>query len=255
MTQFIAGLLMPVSVFFLAILCAFILSKSKHKRAALYINLAAFLWLYFIASPITMIFVVENVESHHRGIALDSDREYDAIVVLGGYTSEIKRGNQTETQALPGIDRLFTAYSLFKQGYSDTFVLTGGTSFPGKETPEAERVFNVLTYFFEADTTGMLLETQSVNTIENARFTKQLLDSHGIGTEVILVTSVTHMKRAVWSFEQEDFTVHPVATDFATMTRSALRFPGVLIPSAEAMAYNSKVFREAIGRLFYRLAY
>lgn len=60
------------------------------------------------------------------------------------------------------------------------------------------------------------VETKSRNTIENARFTKQLLSGEGDAArrpQVFLVTSPYHLGRAQHLFDCAGFDVEPVAAD------------------------------------------
>ncbi|MBV5273815.1 MAG: YdcF family protein, partial [Lamprocystis purpurea] len=59
---------------------------------------------------------------------------------------------------------------------------------------------------------AMVLEEQSRNTRENARFSVALLRERGIGS-MVLVTSALHMRRALGLFAAEGMQVFPAATD------------------------------------------
>lgn len=250
MAQTIAGFFMPLSVFFIAMLIAYALAKSKKKQAALSLKICAWLILYFSASPLTMNLLIHQSESGFRNMEIATGSTYDAIVVPGGITSEIANSDELMTQALPGIDRLFSGVRLYKEGFSDMLIISGGTSLPETETPEALRIYEMLEYYFDVNINGVYLEAQSVNTWQNAFLTKALMSEMHIGDRILLVTSARHMKRAQFSFQKAGFNVTPYATDFMT-TSISLHNPVVLLPSAAALHYNSGVFREWLGRIYY----
>ncbi len=90
-------------------------------------------------------------------------------------------------------------------------------------------------------------ENKSLNTTENAKFTKLLLQQHGF-TQPILVTSAFHMKRSVMQFHKVDLTVTPYPTDY--QTNVDIRFqPHQFWPSAVALVDASLALKEYLGIL------
>jgi uncharacterized SAM-binding protein YcdF (DUF218 family) len=88
----------------------------------------------------------------------------------------------------------------------------------------------------------MLLEEDSRNTRENARFTAQRLRP---GSRILLVTSALHMRRAAALFESQGFLVTPAPTDHEARTR----FSTVdWLPDAEALDGSARAFKEILGR-------
>ncbi|HSH41759.1 MAG TPA: ElyC/SanA/YdcF family protein, partial [Arenicellales bacterium] len=69
---------------------------------------------------------------------------------------------------------------------------------------------------------------------------------------VLLVTSATHMRRAVLAFRHAGVEVTPVPTDFIAVDANA---PEALswIPSVEALMGTTHALREYLGRLWYRV--
>ena len=95
---------------------------------------------------------------------------------------------------------------------------------------------------------AMLLEGESRNTRQNARFSAEILHKRDI-TKILLVTSALHMPRAVGLFESEGLTVIPAPTDFGTRRHfSAVDF----LPQAIPLSDSSRAMKELIGRAFGR---
>lgn len=62
---------------------------------------------------------------------------------------------------------------------------------------------------------SLYVEDQSLDTYENAKFSKQAFENVGLKEPTIyLVTSAYHMRRSVWLYESFGFHVIPAATDF-----------------------------------------
>lgn len=92
---------------------------------------------------------------------------------------------------------------------------------------------------------AMVLEPASRNTIENARFTADLLQDRGI-TRVLLVTSALHMPRSVALFEQQGLEIIPAATDHEVRPEPAWR---LWLPNTNALDGSSRAIKEWIGKL------
>jgi uncharacterized SAM-binding protein YcdF (DUF218 family) len=109
----------------------------------------------------------------------------DAIILLGGEGSSLERSKK--------------AAELFKSGYAKKVLLTDG-SFGYDHKMEIEK----LTSRVEAlgvPRTSILLEDQSQNTFENAKFSKQILTKEGI-KNALVVTSDWHTLRTKLTFEK-----------------------------------------------------
>jgi uncharacterized SAM-binding protein YcdF (DUF218 family) len=151
-----------------------------------------------------------------------------------------------------GIDRLLAGITLWRDGKAPKLVLSGGTV-PGEPyAPEAEAMAQFATSFAHVPDSVLLLEPHSVNTLQNARFTSALFDSLGLEKRIILVTSAFHIRRAKMFFQREGFAVHLYPTDFLSNSRREFEFPFAILPSAENLAYTTRLYREIIGYTWYR---
>ncbi len=106
----------------------------------------------------------------------------------------------------------------------------------------------------------MILETRSQNTSENAANCAGVLKERGI-SEAILVTSATHMPRAMMMFADQSLNLTPAPTDYAVTEEGWAQLwqtPGVnlltnLMPSASALGQTTNALKEYIGMLWYRM--
>ena len=92
-------------------------------------------------------------------------------------------------------------------------------------------------------------EDASDNTLENARYSYQLLQKAGI-KRIYLVTHAFHMPRSVKAFQAAGFEVVPAPTAFTTDYRAGLLS---FLPRATAMRHSMYFTHELIGLLWYRL--
>ena len=124
-------------------------------------------------------------------IVNDSNRDdratADCIIVLGA-------GTDGKTPNPVFRERLNHAITLYREGYAETILLTGGYS-PGNARSDAA----IAGLWLESQgipAEAILLEERSTITQENLRFSKEIMDSHDLST-AILVSDPLHMKRSM----------------------------------------------------------
>ena len=100
----------------------------------------------------------------------------------------------------------------------------------------------------------ILIENRSRNTIENAAFSKKLIDQlGGIRSRAVLITSAFHIPRATETFEQAGIPIRPYPCAFSILP-SAKRFgPASLLPSSGTIDGWGGMIREMLGRLYLKL--
>lgn len=184
----------------------------------------------------------------------------DAIVVLGGAT-EPALAPRPEVELNAAADRLFHGAALYKEGYAPYVLLSGGDIdflALGDSSPALDmaKVMDML----GVPANALWLQGKSQNTYEDALYSCQMLKEKGAKT-VILVSSATHMPRAVALFEKQGCPVIASPADF-TVTEAAwnnLWHSDVeelainLIPSYSNLSLTTKSLKEYIGWVIYRM--
>jgi uncharacterized SAM-binding protein YcdF (DUF218 family) len=113
----------------------------------------------------------------------------DAIVVLGHRPARDEHGLEPETRA-----RATRGIALYREHRASRLVFTGGPTSPGESEAEVMGAF-AARQGVPAD--ALRLETRSMSTIENARYTVELLSAElDRAPRVLLVTSDYHTRRA-----------------------------------------------------------
>jgi uncharacterized SAM-binding protein YcdF (DUF218 family) len=181
------------------------------------------------------------------------------IVLLGGSTHSAIYPRQTVEVSSSG-DRIFYSFWLYKQGKASHLLLSGGNIdwlSPDKQ-PAEDMAWMLESLGVPAE--AIWLEKSSLNTYENALYSKQILDTKGI-QRIILVTSAIHMPRSVKLFEKQGLDVIPAPTDF-TVTQAGwdqLMHPSLatllanLIPAADNLNLTAKALKEYLGIFIYSL--
>ena len=94
------------------------------------------------------------------------------------------------------------------------------------------------------------VEDASYDTHDNARLTHAILANEGID-RIILVTSATHIQRAVGLFEAEGFVVTPAPVGGGGRHDRAWR---AYLPKPGAMSQFNRALNEALGRAAYAVS-
>lgn len=176
----------------------------------------------------------------------DINEPYDVGIVLGGYA-----GHQSGVFALNGdtANRLTTALDLYLKGKIKKILLTGGS--PGINATENSEALIVAQFLISLGVPeeDILVEPDSRNTIENARFSAGLLHEN---ERCLLITSDLHMKRAIKCFERTNIQFEPFASDIIAKPKPFLSFTSHL-PSAKILYKWGDLTKEIIGLMTYKI--
>jgi uncharacterized SAM-binding protein YcdF (DUF218 family) len=175
----------------------------------------------------------------------------DGIIILGGAIDiqpsvvhgvpELNEAAERMTAAIE-LARKYPAARIVWSGGEASLILRGAN-----EADFALALFESLGLPHER----VLVENRSRNTIENAEFSKALVQPKP-GERWLLVTSAYHMPRAVGTFRGVGFAVEPYPVDWRTRG-----VEGAAIPfgnAADGLKRTDTALREWIGLLVHRLA-
>jgi uncharacterized SAM-binding protein YcdF (DUF218 family) len=173
----------------------------------------------------------------------------DGIIVLGGPID----AELSVAHGMPVIrsapDRIVAAAALARQYPNARIIFTGGSgnliSNDAREADYAGAIFESL----GIDKSRLIMERRSRNTLENALFTKAIVEPKP-GERWLLVTSAFHMPRSVGLFRKAGFPVEPYPVDWRVGTSTSDMFS--LTPSAgDGFGRTETAVREWIGLLAY----
>lgn len=172
------------------------------------------------------------------------------VVVLGGSFDTVVSGSRGRIALTDAAERLTEVADLARRWPDARIVFTGGSGMLlyGGAT-EAELAARLFASFGVAKD-RLTLESRSRNTVENARFTRELV-SPKPGERWLIVTSAYHMPRAIGCFRKAGFEVEPWPVDYRTRgPQDAVRpFPSV----SAGLRRTDVAAREWLGLVSYRL--
>lgn len=166
---------------------------------------------------------------------------YEVGIVAGGFGSVDYQGNGYFNSSA---DRFLQAVKLYKQGRIKHILISGGNSKKKDKTfNEAAWAREEMTAFGIPDSV-IYVEDQSTGTRENAIHSKRILDSLGVNTPCLLITSAFHMPRARKLFANRGIQVVPWPCNY-TEGRGPFVWTD-LIPRLSLLSDWSKYIKESV---------
>jgi uncharacterized SAM-binding protein YcdF (DUF218 family) len=230
----------------LVIKCFFVLQNQR--KLTFYLRIL-FFYILFISNPGLVNLALKYWEI--KPTENLKKNQYKSAIVLGGLSSYdfgIDRiiFNQNA-------DRLLQALPLIHSENVEKIILSGGSGFV-KDPAQRESVF-LKSYLIKIGypNTQIYIDSNSRNTHENAKFTKLILQQNRIiEHEHVLVTSASHMRRALACFKKNEIHVVPFSTNQGY--NSKMETSEMLTPSIKAIQYWGVLLHEIVGYLTYKLA-
>jgi uncharacterized SAM-binding protein YcdF (DUF218 family) len=252
---------LPLFVYPLGLTCVLLVIALLVRTGSRWLKIlvgAALALLWLGGSDYVSTSLVRSLEWQH--LPSENLPEAEMIVVLGGGTGSAQYPREI-VELSGAADRMFYASWLYHQGVAPRLLLTGG-NIPWlgvQETKSAENMAFVMQMLGVPEQV-LLLETASLNTFENAVFSKAILDQEGV-SRIVLVTSAMHMPRSVKIFEAQGFDVIPAPTDFAVSQAGWDRLwkPDLVtqifhvLPNVDNLSATTLALKEYLGMLVYSL--
>lgn len=222
-----ARLLHPAVQALLLALLSSALVLRRRPRAALAVGVVAFAWIWVASTPSLALRLRQGLVT----AGPTTHPHADAIVVLGGGTLPVSDWSRTTTRAGMGL-------SLWREGFAPLVLVSG-----------SDQAVD-LAQGFEASGVprrDLRVEALSTNTHENAHNSAALLKAGGL-SDVLLVTSAIHMRRAAGSFRHEGIAVSPVPADDGHARLAAAPW---WLPRRDALTLTARCLREYVALWVY----
>lgn len=244
LTKFLTLLIAPLGLGLILGLAALVLIARGRRRAAAAVLVVQVLLLWVCAMPWTAYHLVAGLERDVPRVALEETPEADVAVVLGGAVAPV--GDPPVENLTGSSDRVLRAARLYRMGKVDYVLAVGGNQpWLGASTPEAELIRDLLIEWGVPED-AIRIETTSLNTRENAVRAAEII-RHSGWLRVLLVSSASHIPRAVAEFQQAGIQVIPSPTDFSIVGPLSVDLLDFL-PDAGALGGVTSAIREHLGR-------
>lgn len=240
--KLIAALVYPLPMALLTMTLGALIVTRWHRTGRLVTGFGA-AFLILAALPPASDLAARSLERGLHPIDIHLPTPARAIVVLSGDSWAFEGGGPWEGLDRVSVKRVLEGVRL-KRAYPDLpLILTGGVNQPG-EPPHAI-VMSELAIWAGVPAGEIELELASRDTHDHTRYLAERLGKDPF----LLVTSATHMPRALALFRSRGMQPIPAPTDFSDPT---MRPPGPRswIPSAHALARTTTVAHEWYGMLW-----
>ena len=239
----------PLNTALLAILALLALWLLTRRGGFLVATLVVVGLLWMMATPLVSGGLQSLLESQSTELPAEALPKADAIVVLGGTLSP-PATPESDANLSAAADRLVYSARLYALGKAPVILISGGHG-GGGGPMDAESVHAAaLLAGWGVPASAILTETESLNTYENAIYTKLMLDQHQLKT-VLLVTSAMHMPRALATFRSAGVEATPAATDFEASGPAPAGLAAWMANPA-SLDVSTRALKEYLGRLVYR---
>ena len=236
-------LLSPLNWIIVLLIAAVIIRKRAVKRICWIGSLVIFLvfgnqWLFNLYAK----------KWQAAPVAIDTMNQYSCGIVAGGFASPDEKDNGYFNSTA---DRFIQAVKLYRLGVIKHILVSGGN---GKTDDnhfrEGAWVKGELKTFGIPDST-IFVEDKSNNTLENAMYSKQILDAKNLRPPYVLITSAYHMPRAALIFQKAGVPVIPFPCNY-TAGRGSFSYRD-LLPMPSVLLSWGPYIKETVGYFWYKI--
>jgi uncharacterized SAM-binding protein YcdF (DUF218 family) len=245
LSKVFAWLTFPLSWIIIILLWRFFAQSEKRKKGLLATAIVIFLIFTNIwaVSCFAKIWDIAPVQ-------LSAEKKYSCGILLGGFTSADDSGHGYFNFSS---DRFIQTVKLYQKGIIENILVSGGNgNLVDNKFREGEWVKGQLLQVGIPES-AILVENNSRSTLENAEFSKTIIDSAKLQPPYVLITSAFHMRRASWIFTKEGMDVVPFPCNYLVGGNEF--YLADLLPQIHAMDLWSFYIKEVVGYFVYKLEF
>ncbi|WP_316763456.1 YdcF family protein [Pedobacter aquatilis] len=228
-------ILQPV-IWVLVILLFAVFSKKHERRKKLLILAISLLFIF------SNRFLVGKAYNFYEA-SYPTNKKYDIGILLGGFSKSTQGGKLAVNERG---DRLIQTINLLKSGIIKKILVSGGSGkLIGKELIEADLTLTYLKSLGIPDSL-ILTENRSKNTIENAKYSAELVNKKQPKASILVVTSAWHIPRSRMIFDKafkRKLDYYP--TDY--IGKENYDISDYYLPDAGSLGYWQYILKEWVG--------
>jgi uncharacterized SAM-binding protein YcdF (DUF218 family) len=226
----------------------------KRMRWVRQLLMSSLLLLVILSSPLIALPLIGSLEAWYQPPPLTPSDRFDAIVVLGGGINEKGSLRPITEPTSDSRNRTTCGVNLYQQGYAPTLVLTGGDGRVFGTGPQEAVEMQRWAVRLGVPESATKIDAEARNTYENAIGTKRLLGP----ASILLVSSASHLPRAVPVFTKQGFRVRPAPCTYISRDLPQESWhdidPFDYLPNDAALQYTREAVNEVAGIVIYWLA-
>lgn len=236
--KIIGALLMPLPLCFLLFILGVIAFYRGRKATAISLSSVSLITLLLLSTPMLPDYLLANIEHQYK--QFDLSRKVENIVILGcGHVNDAKLPISAQLYPCSTV-RLVEALRIFAKNPDSTIITSGNTL---REPYSNAEMNKRLLIALGVDEKNIISVDQSLDTEEESINLRALLK----GQHFALVTSASHMPRAMNLFEQQG--LMPIAAPTENLVRSSDNSPWwYLLPNSQNLQKSERWWYETLGR-------
>ncbi len=250
MRTLISNLILPLPVFWIFILLAFVQYMRKKKTSFRIFVIFSALWLLVISTPLVPNLLVRNLENQYNVFSpeyLQNTKRPVNILVLGGGSTNDKRLPANSQLAESSVARLSEGIRIHRL-FPGSTLITSGYAGKSNNTPHAI-VSAKAAMLLGVDSASIKSQETPENTWQEALIYKQMF---GDSADLVLVTSAIHIPRAMYLFRKAGLNPIAAPADFMIKNRKRKSI-SYWFPSAKNIEKMEGAIHEYVGLLWYRM--
>jgi uncharacterized SAM-binding protein YcdF (DUF218 family) len=219
---------------------------TKRQKAGKVLVTVSFLMLLLLSYGVLSHRMLASLEREYPAYDAGKNPAPEYVVVLGaGGCSDPAVPITSQLPSL-GMVRLVEGIRIHRLNPGSKLVLSGGRSYD--PVPEAEIMEKVAVAIGESRE-EILLETESRDTEDEAREVRKIVGDRSL----VLVTSASHMTRALLLFRKQGMDPIPAPTNHLTSERQGKTPIFAFFPSSENLFVADTVVYEYLGRIWAKI--
>jgi len=241
----LAFIVFPPGLFILFILVSLVFGLFNRRKTALGIMTFTIIAFYLLSMNAFSNLLIAPLENRYPPISKAEDSR--AIVVLGGGYNDSSPEYGGGPALAPAAEKRVVYGLELSRRFDLPLIFSGGKGYNVKtEGTEADAAYRLWQSLGLAKN-RITLEKDSLDTRTNASGVAGIVK----GERIILVTSASHMPRAMFSFEKAGINAIPAPTDYRAK-RSPFTWTDYM-PDISALENSNSALHEYVGLAYYRL--
>ena len=248
-TKFANYFLEPLNIlsFFLLILIFLLIFSNQKKLTIFFAKFLLTLFLFFGYTPFSN-FILNQIEDFIKPSKYPVQQLRGVVVLGGSFGSGLKSKQRNEVLLNSSAERLTKALEIYHKNPKILIIFAG---YSGEIKPQGLSESEMASRFFldqGVRAENIILESQSRNTFENVKYSKNIiLNNKGAWG---LITSASHMPRSYFLFKKQGLILEPISVDYRSGTSSIF---WINFNISEGLSNWSTIFKEITQILYCKI--
>ena len=205
-------ILNPFNIFIFVTLLSIFLYFVKLRRLSLIIFLINFVFIALISFLPIGSYLIYNIEKEYHSYIKPPD-QVDGILILGGATNPLLYNEYNQISLNGSSERLVESVFIIKKFDKAKVIFSGGSGILNRPDFDHAQVAKSFYKKIGIEIDKIIFEDNSRNTYENIIYSKKIANPK-INENWLLITSASHMKRALLIADKNNWDLIPYAVDF-----------------------------------------